>query len=429
MGTKYFLYSVVVISVIIATTNANLSKILSDGLVRECQKHEGNSIRIQRCLKNEIKKFCGDDGDNIINGTAYLNEVDQTFCNMMENGKKNRKYQRRLKRKNNRLIPSSVKEKCLDIDGVGGDSNTEDDCIQTELGSYCGEIELNSTDSNETLPFDTPICSCYNQHGRRNMKQCIKEQKQMFCLKPDNNDSFECKRMNKCGSLGRQQFRACVKELCNEDEEEFENFECQKMRCVQDFSNRKQKRKCFQTLCNREFYADEPLCLKLKDKASRKINRKMLRQVNRVGKRSKSPIPRLVKKMCRDEEAEEKDDCILHKLEETCQILNNTVGTAENVACECVGNTDRPTTIDGLRSCVKSYMISYCQDENINDIEKAFECKKVEQCEAANDGNRLGKRQCIKKLCKEKMFADTCHCKKGRRERKKCFKTLGKDDL
>ena len=74
-------------------------------------------------------------------------------------------------------------------------------------------------------------------------------------------------------------------------------------------------------------------------------------------------------------------------------------------------------------------MIIYCQDENINDIEKAFECKKVEQCEEANDGNRLGKRQCIKKLCKEKMFADTCHCKKGRRERKKCFKTLEKDDL
>merc|ERR1712038_1759187 len=288
--------------------------------------------------------------------------------------------------------------------------------------------ELNSTDANEPLPFDTPICSCYNQQGKRDMKQCIKEQKQMFCLQPDNYNSFECKRMNKCGNLGRQQFRTCVKELCNEDDESG-NFECQKMRCVQDFSNRKQKRKCFQTLCHNEINADEPLCLKLKNKGSRKINRKMLRQVNRVGKRSKSPIPRLVKKICRDEEAEEKDDCMLRKLEETCQILNDTVGNVENVACGCVGNTNHPLTIDGLRSCVKSHMTTYCQDENINDLEKAFECKKVELCAAANDGNRLRKRQCIKKLCKEKMFADTCHCKKGRRERRKCFKTLEKDDL
>ena len=133
MGTKYFLYSVVVISVIIATANANLSKILSDELVRECQKHEGNGNRIQRCLKNEIKKYCEGGGDNIVNGTFYINEVDQKFCDMMENGKKNQRFQRRLKRKNNRLIPSSVKEKCLEIDGVDGDSNTEDDCIQTEL--------------------------------------------------------------------------------------------------------------------------------------------------------------------------------------------------------------------------------------------------------------------------------------------------------
>ena len=101
----------------------------------------------------------------------------------------------------------------------------------------------------------------------------------------------------------------------------------------------------------------------------------MLRQVNRVGKSSKSPIPKLVKKMCRNEEAEEKDDCIIRKLEETCQKLNNTVGTSENVACGCIGNTNHPTTIDGLRSCVKSHMISYCQDENIDDIEKAFEWK------------------------------------------------------
>merc|ERR1719414_558295 len=201
------------------------------------------------------------------------------------------------------------------------------------------------------------------------------------------------------------------------------------MRCVNNSINRKQKRNCFQTLCNNETHADEPLCLKLKNKVSRKMNRKMLRKVNRVENRSKSPIPKLVKKMCRDEEAEEKDDCILRKLEETCQILNNTVGTAENVACRCVGNTAHQTTIDGLRSCVKSYMISYCRDEDINDMEKAFECKKVEQCEVANDGNRLRKKQCIKKLCKEKMFADTCHCKKGRRDRKKCFKTLAKDDL
>ena len=70
-------------------------------------------------------------------------------------------------------------------------------------------------------------------------------------------------------------------------------------------------------------------------------------------------------------------------------------------------------------------MLNYCQDEN-DDIERAFECRKLNKCEAVEDW--FEKKQCIKKLCEEDEFADSCHCKKRRRQRKKCFKETGVKD-
>ena len=217
--------------------------------------------------------------------------------------------------------------------------------------------------------------------------------------------------------------------MCDE-EDSSDNFGCQKIRCKTDSKNGRAKRRCFQTLCENENNFEEPLCIKLKNKVTRKTNRKMLRQVGKPWKRSKSPIPRAIKKMCRDEAAEEKDDCILHKLEMTCKKMNETIGFGENEACKCVGNTDYPETLEGLRSCVKSTMLDYCQnDNNEKDMEKKFECQKMQRCGGTNGRNKFGRRKCIKDLCKEEIFADICHCKNGRLERKKCFKKLEKVGL
>ena len=109
-------------------------------------------------------------------------------------------------------------------------------------------------------------------------------------------------------------------------------------------------------------------------------------------------------------------------------MINETFGAGDNEACKCVGNKDYPETIDGLRLCVKAHMLDYCQDEN-DDIEKTFECRKMEECEIGDGGNRFGRKKCINKLCKERIFAVTCHCKKGRRERRKCFRSFEADDL
>jgi len=435
MGTQMLKYCSVFILFAITATNANLNNILSDEVVEKCATYGDNSHGIHRCLKNEIKNFCDEDSNLNINGTRHLDEVGQVFCDLMGNGKrhKHRSYFKKHKkhqRRHNKLIPLSVRDNCLDIDGSGDDDSNDDDCIQKELEAYCGALELNSTDSNEDMPFDMPICSCYNQQGRRNMKQCIKDQKKKFCEEQDNKDTFECKRMKECGSFGGRQFRACAEKLCFNSEIS-DNFGCQKLKC-KDSNNRRQKRKCLQNLCQKVNYAEEFLCIKLKDKTTRKTNRKMLRKIGRSGrpwKRSKNPIPKVVKKMCRDEEAEDKDDCILGKLEDTCKMINETFGSGDNEACKCIGNADYPETIDGLRLCVKSHMLKYCQDEN-DDIEKTFECRKMEECEGRGDGrNKFRKRQCIKKLCKERLFVDTCHCKKGRRERKKCFRYFERDDL
>ena len=154
----------------------------------------------------------------------------------------------------------------------------------------------------------------------------------------------------------------------------------------------------------------------------------MLRQAGKVWKNSKSPIPRAVKMKCRDEDAEGKDDCVLQKLKDTCKMINETIGIDNNEACKCVGSSEYPETIEGLRSCVKSHMLNYCQDDSNEDMEKKFECQKIEKCEDVKGGNRLSKRQCIKKLCKDEMFAETCHCKSGRKERRKCFRKLEKNE-
>jgi len=429
MGTQNFMYCSAFILVVVTATNANLNKLLSDELVEKCGKNGDNNHGILRCLKNEIKSFCENDVNLTINATRNLNEVGQVFCDMMENGKRNKKFNRKLKRKRNRLIPASVIDNCLDVEAMDGSGdNADGDCIQKGLEVYCGELELNSTESSEDVPFDMPICSCYNQQGRRNMRQCIKDQKKKFCEETENKDTLECKRMKTCGSFGGRQFRACVTKLCK-DESNSDNFGCQKVKCATDSNNRRQKWKCLSNLCQNVNYAQESVCLMLKNKTTRKTNRKMLRQVGRKGrhgrpwKRSKNPIPRVVKKMCRDEEAEDKDDCILRKLEDTCKMINETVGTDDNEACKCVGNKDYPETIDGLRLCVKSHMLNYCQDEN-DDIEKSFDCRKMEECEIGDGGNRFRKKMCIKKLCKERIFVGTCHCKKGRRERRKCFRSF-----
>lgn len=427
MATNCLNYCFVFILFVIAAVNANLRKILSDELIAECQKYEDTNNGIHRCLKNEIKVFCENDGDISINGTFLLNNVEEAFCILMENGKRNKKLHRRQKQKHNKFIPSSVKQKCFGIDLID-DDNTEDDCIQEELKNYCKTLEPNSTALGDDTPFGTPICSCYSKQGKRNMKQCIKEQKKEFCLVPENKETFECRRMKKCGHLGGLQFRSCVKTLCNE-ENSSDNFGCQRMKCVKGSNNRKDKQKCLQTLCQNGNNLDEPLCLKIKDKVSRKANRKMLRQAGKVWRNSKSPIPRVVKKMCRDEDAEGKDDCILQKLEDTCRTINETIGIGNNEACKCIGSSEYPETIDGLRSCVKSHMLNYCQDDNNEDMEKKFECQKLEKCEDVKGGNRLRKRQCIKKLCKDEMFAETCHCKSGRKERRKCFRKLEKVEL
>ena len=117
---------------------------------------------------------------------------------------------------------------------------------------------------------------------------------------------------------------------------------------------------------------------------------------------------------------------VLQKLKDTCKMINETIGIDNNEACKCVGSSEYPETIEGLRSCVKSHMLNYCQDDSNEDMEKKFECQKIEKCEDVKGGNRLSKRQCIKKLCKDEMFAETCHCKSGRKERRKCFRKLEK---
>merc|ERR1711963_367051 len=214
MGAQHFKYCSVFILVVVTATNANLNKLLSDELVEKCGRNGDNNHGIHRCLKNEIKTFCENDGNLTINATRHLNEVGQIFCDMMENGKRNKKFNRKLKRKRNRLIPASVIDNCLDAEAMDGSGdNADGDCIQKGLEVYCGELELNSAESSEDVPFDMPICSCYSQQGRRNMRQCIKDQKKKFCEETENKDTFECKRMKTCGSFGGRQFRACVTKL------------------------------------------------------------------------------------------------------------------------------------------------------------------------------------------------------------------------
>ena len=70
-------------------------------------------------------------------------------------------------------------------------------------------------------------------------------------------------------------------------------------------------------------------------------------------------------------------------------------------------------------------MLNYCRSAD-GKIGGTFECRTFNKCEDVED--RFHRRQCIKELCEEDEFADTCLCKRRRGERKKCFRQIEEEE-
>ena len=216
----------------------------------------------------------------------------------------------------------------------------------------------------------------------------------------------------------RRRKKICVRKLCNEKNNTNE-FACKKLECKNKSDDRRDKRECIGNLCNEDNYADEFLCQKINEKTKWRGNKRR-QSIFSPWKRINSPIPKKLIKQCRDESAEQKDECILSELEEVCEELKETEYDDDIPnACKCIRNENYEDNINGLKLCVKEIMIDYCRTEDAGTAEK-FECRKFNKC--GNIEDKYGRRKCVKALCKEEEFADTCHCKRTRRKRRKCFK-------